>query len=73
MHPSSCLFKELPAWIVYHELVLTTKEYMRSNVELDPKWLVEIAPHVYKKKDILEQIRKMPKQKGANTAQNVRE
>lgn len=51
-HPSSSMFEALPKWVIYHELVLTTKEYMRSVIELDPKWLLEIAPHYYKSSDI---------------------
>jgi len=27
IHPSSSLFNKNPEWVVYHELVLTTKEY----------------------------------------------
>ncbi|KAF9624129.1 hypothetical protein IFM89_008067 [Coptis chinensis] len=30
MHPTSGLAQVLPRWVVYHELVLTTKEYMRQ-------------------------------------------
>lgn len=30
IHPNSSLFQELPKWIVYFELVFTTKEYMRQ-------------------------------------------
>lgn len=29
-HPSSSLFNKNPEWLLYHELVLTTKEYMRE-------------------------------------------
>ncbi|KAF6165162.1 hypothetical protein GIB67_000746, partial [Kingdonia uniflora] len=43
IHPTSGLAKELPRWVIYHELVLTTKEYMRQVIELKPEWLVEIA------------------------------
>ncbi|CAN1259804.1 Pre-mRNA-splicing factor ATP-dependent RNA helicase DEAH1 [Linum perenne] len=42
----------IPRWVVYHELVLTTKEYMRQVTELKPEWLVEIAPHFYRMKDV---------------------
>ncbi|KAG5014338.1 hypothetical protein JHK85_020474 [Glycine max] len=42
----------LPRWVVYHELVLSTKEYMRQVTELKPEWLVEIAPHYYQLKDV---------------------
>ncbi|KAM7269789.1 hypothetical protein ACFE04_025286 [Oxalis oulophora] len=30
IHPSSGLAEALPRWVVYHELVFTTKEYMRQ-------------------------------------------
>ncbi|TXG48796.1 hypothetical protein EZV62_024671 [Acer yangbiense] len=52
VHPSSGLAQILPRWVVYHELVLTTKEYMRQVTELKPEWLVEIAPHYYQLKDV---------------------
>ncbi|KAL2971452.1 hypothetical protein AAZX31_15G197300 [Glycine max] len=45
IHPSSGLAQVLPRWVVYHELVLTTKEYMRQVTELK-EWLVEIAPTI---------------------------
>ncbi|KAI9165491.1 hypothetical protein LWI28_015038 [Acer negundo] len=52
IHPSSGLAQELPRWVVYHELVLTTKEYMRQVTQLKPELLVEIAPHYYQLKDV---------------------
>jgi ATP-dependent RNA helicase DHX8/PRP22 len=51
IHPSSALFNKNPDWIIYHELVLTTKEYMRNVLVIDPKWLVELAPNFYKQSD----------------------
>ena len=30
IHPSSALFQRQPDWVVYFELVLTSKEYMRE-------------------------------------------
>jgi len=60
-HPSSSMFEALPKWVIYHELVLTTKEYMRSVIELDPKWLLEIAPHYYKSSDIEDDEKKYEK------------
>lgn len=53
-HPSSSMFEALPKWVIYHELVLTTKEFMRNLIEIEPKWLLEIAPHYYKESDIEE-------------------
>ena len=65
IHPSSGLAEALPRWVVYHELVLTTKEYMRVVSEIKPEWLVEIAPHYYSKKEIMEQAaKKLPKALG---------
>ncbi|XP_028424334.1 ATP-dependent RNA helicase DHX8-like [Perca flavescens] len=37
--------------LVYHELVLTTKEYMREVTTIDPRWLVEFAPAFYRVAD----------------------
>jgi ATP-dependent RNA helicase DHX8/PRP22 len=48
IHPSSALFGKPPQWVVYHELVLTSKEYMREILQIDPRWLVEVAPHYFK-------------------------
>ena len=44
IHPSSAMFNRQPDWCIYHELVLTSKEYMREVTAIDPKWLVEFAP-----------------------------
>ncbi|OQR87563.1 ATP-dependent RNA helicase DHX8 [Achlya hypogyna] len=61
IHPSSALFNKNPEWVIYQELVLTTKEYMRNVMAIDPKWLVELAPAFFKKGDPT----KMTKQKKA--------
>ncbi|CAI5949617.1 unnamed protein product [Closterium sp. NIES-65] len=62
IHPSSGLAQVLPRWVVYHELVYTSKEFMRQVVEIKPEWLVEIAPHYYKLKDVEDSgAHKMPK------------
>lgn len=71
IHPSSCLFGELTRWVVYFELVLTSKEFMRQVSEIDPDWLPEIAPHYYKQKDVRDETKqKMPKGKGAAKRSN---
>ncbi|KAL5287321.1 DHX8 family protein [Megaselia abdita] len=51
IHPSSALFHRQPEWVIYHELVQTTKEYMREVTSIDPKWLPEFAPSFYKFSD----------------------
>ena len=30
VHPNSSLFEDRPRWLIYHELVFTTKEFMRQ-------------------------------------------
>ncbi|EJD76626.1 CBR-MOG-5 protein [Loa loa] len=51
IHPSSALFQNQPEWVVYHELVMTTKEYMREVTAIEAKWLVEFAPSFFKMGD----------------------
>lgn len=64
IHPSSCLFEALPRWVVYHELVLTSKEFMRCTSEILPEWMLEIAPHYYKKKELEDNSnKKLPKRR----------
>lgn len=67
IHPSSVLFEVKPKWVIFHELVLTSKEFMRSTLPLNPMWLTEAAPHYYKKRDLdeLGTGKKMPKGVGA--------
>eukprot|EP00039_Didymoeca_costata_P030367 m.29206 g.29206 ORF g.29206 m.29206 type:complete len:1054 (-) comp8076_c0_seq1:74-3235(-) len=72
IHPSSSLFEQTPHWVLYHELVLTTKEYMRQIIEIEGTWLIEVAPHYYKEKDIIEASKiKMPKTKGTPGVQII--
>ena len=63
IHPTSVLFKENPRYIVYHELVYTTKEYMRYCIEVKAEWLLEIAPFYFNnliqpRKNILPKFKK---------------
>lgn len=51
IHPSSALFNKNPEWVIYHELVLTTKEYMRNIMVIEAKWLIELAPAFYQSAD----------------------
>ncbi|KAL6909797.1 hypothetical protein ACP4OV_001456 [Aristida adscensionis] len=51
IHPSSALFHQQPQWVIYHEIVMTTKEYMREVTAVDPRWLVELAPRFYRTVD----------------------
>ncbi|CAH1388645.1 unnamed protein product [Nezara viridula] len=70
IHPNSCLFEDLPRWVVYHELVFTTKEFMRQVAEIESKWLLEVAPHYYKPRELEDSTNtKMPKVLGKTRAQ----
>ena len=70
IHPNSCLFESLPRWVIYHELVFTTKEYMRQIIEIENAWLVEVAPHYYNAKNLEDTSdRKMPKNTGKSSDQ----
>lgn len=51
IHPSSSLFNRAPEFCIYHEVVLTTREYMREVTAIDPKWLIEVAPRYFKVSD----------------------
>ena len=51
IHPSSSLFNRAPEYCVYHEVVLTTREYMREVTAIEPKWLVEVAPRFFRTAD----------------------
>lgn len=46
LHPSSSLFGLgfTPDYVVYHELIYTTKEYMQSVTAVDAQWLAELGP-----------------------------
>ncbi|XP_062179800.1 pre-mRNA-splicing factor ATP-dependent RNA helicase DEAH1-like [Phragmites australis] len=72
VHPSSGMARVDPParWVVYHELVETTKEYMRQVTELKPEWLLEIAPHYYRDNnvDTPEPKKKADKAQGQSTS-----
>ncbi|ORC85188.1 pre-mRNA splicing factor ATP-dependent RNA helicase [Trypanosoma theileri] len=47
VHPSSCLRDTPPKFLLYNELQLTNREYMRELLVIEPQWLVELAPAFY--------------------------
>lgn len=51
LHPSSALFGKSPDYVIYHTLLLTSKEYMHCVTVIDAKWLLELAPGFFKKTD----------------------
>ncbi|TPX58828.1 hypothetical protein SpCBS45565_g07893 [Spizellomyces sp. 'palustris'] len=50
IHPNSVLFRRSPEWVVYHEVVETTKSFMRDLTVIEPDWLTELAPHFYERR-----------------------
>lgn len=53
LHPTSALYGlgYLPDYVVYHELILTSKEYMSTVTSVDPKWLAELGGVFYSVKE----------------------
>ncbi|KAJ2356816.1 DEAH-box ATP-dependent RNA helicase prp22 [Coemansia erecta] len=51
IHPSSALFNKNPEWVIYHKLVMTSKEYMHEVTVVEARWLVEVAPTFFKVAD----------------------
>ncbi|XP_074378490.1 pre-mRNA-splicing factor ATP-dependent RNA helicase DEAH7-like [Apium graveolens] len=53
LHPSSALYGlgYTPDYVVYHELILTTKEYMQCATSVEPQWLAELGPMFFSVKD----------------------
>ncbi|NXI97799.1 DHX37 helicase, partial [Psophia crepitans] len=44
IHPSSILFKQLPEFVVYQEIVETTKLYMKGVSAVEPEWIPALLP-----------------------------
>ncbi|KAJ7945536.1 Pre-mRNA-splicing factor ATP-dependent RNA helicase [Quillaja saponaria] len=53
LHPSSALYGMgcTPEYVVYHELILTTKEYMQCATAVEPQWMAELGPMFFSVKD----------------------
>ncbi|ANQ07598.1 Atp-dependent rna helicase [Plasmodium coatneyi] len=51
LHPST-VFQINPEWVMYHELILTTKNFIRTVSRIDGKWLLEIARSYYDLDDL---------------------
>jgi len=53
LHPTSALYGLgfLPDYVVYHELILTSKEYMSCVTSVDPHWLADMGAVFYSIKE----------------------
>lgn len=71
LHPSSALYGlgYTPDYVVYHELILTTKEYMQCATSVEAHWLAELGPMFFSVKDsdtsMLEHKKKQKEEKTA--------
>lgn len=45
IHPSSVMFTRTAStgWVIYHEVVETTKSFIRDVTVIEQDWLVELA------------------------------
>ena len=46
IHPSTALDRR-PEWVCYNEVVLTSKNYIRTVTDIRGEWLIDLAPHYY--------------------------
>lgn len=67
LHPTSALYGTglSPDYVVYHELIMTRKEYMSCVTAVDPHWLAEAGPALY--------ILKQAGEEGVEAAKRLRE
>lgn len=63
MHPSSALFGKKPEYVIYHSLLMTTREYMHCATTVEPGWLVESAPAFFQVADPETREERLKKQK----------
>ena len=73
IHPSSYLHGSRKAtWVLFQEFVLTSKNYIRTVTEIQPEYLLQVAPHYFDlqnmtgyayKRDLLKVQEKLQKQK----------
>ena len=48
IHPSSYLHGSRSVqWVLFQEFVLTSKNYIRTVTEIQPEYLLEVAPHYF--------------------------
>ncbi|OII75143.1 helicase associated domain-containing family protein [Cryptosporidium andersoni] len=46
LHPS-CVLETRPEWVIYHEFVLTSRNYIRTVTKIKGEWLLDIAGNYY--------------------------
>lgn len=46
IHPSTVIDHK-PEWVLYNDFVLTSRNYIRTVLEIYPEWLFEVAPDYF--------------------------
>lgn len=46
LHPSSSLYTK-PEWALYHELIITSRNYIRIVSPIEGKWLLKVSPKYF--------------------------
>eukprot|EP00981_Chlorochromonas_danica_P005586 scaffold1159_cov160-Ochromonas_danica.AAC.8 len=74
LHPASALFGlgYTPDYVCYHELIMTSKEYMSCVTAVEGEWLAEMGPMFFTVKESYE-TRLLHSQKGARERKNMEE
>ncbi|EFC45428.1 predicted protein [Naegleria gruberi] len=49
IHPNSVLFKYPPEFVIFTELLFTTKVFMRDVTTIESDWLVEVCPQLFER------------------------
>ena len=49
IHPNSVLFKYPPEYVIFTEVLHTSKVFMRDVTTIQPEWLVELCPKLYER------------------------
>ena len=47
IHPCSVLCDKPPSWVVFNEMMVTSKPYMRDVTKIKPELLQACAPHFF--------------------------
>eukprot|EP00392_Amoebophrya_sp_AT5.2_P018958 g19625.t1 len=66
-HPSTCL-QHKPEWVVFNDIVLTQKNYIRTVSKIKPEWCVEVADDYFAGK-----LMKLPGSMALRELEQVRE
>jgi len=73
LHPTSALYGlgTTPDYVVYHELIMTAKEYMQCATAVDGYWLAELGPMFFSVKESGRSGREKKKQAAEHLKEGV--